>query len=112
MRSSPYAEEETKGARLVLARRDGPDAAWTYGKPIELGLASSLGNPVTFFDPMGTFWLHFVSLKGGYWDKARWYGVAGVVAFVTLAIFGRKIRNLRERVVELEARNRDLGAVE
>lgn len=68
-----YPEEETKDAQLVLARKEGPEAAWTYGKPIDLGLASSLGNPVIFFDPTGTLWLHFVSLKGGYWDKAHWY---------------------------------------
>ena len=68
-----YAEEETKEADLVLARKEGRDSAWTYGMPIELGLASSLANPVLFFDPSGVLWLHFVSLKGGYWDKANWY---------------------------------------
>ena len=67
-----YPEEETKEAQLVMASKDGAHAAWPYAKPIDLGVTSSLGNPVLFFDPAGTLWLHFVSLKGGYWDTAQW----------------------------------------
>lgn len=67
-----YPEDETKHAQLVLARKEARRADWTLGKPIDLGLISSLGNPVLFFDPEGTLWLHFVSLKSGYWDSAQW----------------------------------------
>lgn len=67
-----YPEKETKGAQLVMAIKDGPSEAWPDARPIDLGVASSLANPVLFFDPTGTLWLHFVSLKGGYWDTAQW----------------------------------------
>ncbi len=44
-----YPEEETKGAQLVMSQKGTTDAAWPYAKPIDLGVASSLGNPVLFF---------------------------------------------------------------
>lgn len=67
-----YPEEETKGAQLVISTKEGPDGTWPYAKPIDLGVTSSLANPIIYFDPSGTLWLHFVSIKGSYWDTAQW----------------------------------------
>lgn len=68
-----YPEEETRDARIVLARKPSDDAPWSEGSPVQLGVQSSVGNPVLFTAPDGTVWLHFVALRGRYWDKAAWH---------------------------------------
>ncbi|HSH00432.1 MAG TPA: exo-alpha-sialidase, partial [candidate division Zixibacteria bacterium] len=66
-----YPEEETRAARIVIARRD-PGGAWSKGRVVDLGGTSSLGNPLLFMDPAGVLWLHFITLKGHFWDSGIW----------------------------------------
>jgi predicted neuraminidase len=67
-----YPEEETRDAQIVIAHKRPDSPKWPRAKPVELGASSSLGNPVLFLDPSGVLWLHFISLKGGYWDTGIW----------------------------------------
>ncbi len=67
-----YPQEETRDAQIVIARKQPGAAAWPRAKVVNLGTSSSLGNPVLFLDPSGVLWLHFISLKGGYWDSGIW----------------------------------------
>lgn len=72
-----YPQEETRDARLVIARRSSGTGQWSEGTPLPMGLNSSLGNPVLFRSPNdGTIWLHFVALRGRYWDSAVWHASA------------------------------------
>jgi len=67
-----YPEEETRNARIVLARKAPGARAWSKGHAVDLGGSSSVGNPVLFLDPKGVLWLHFVVLKGHFWDTGIW----------------------------------------
>ncbi len=73
-----YPEEETRNGRIVLARRHPESTSWDRATLVELGTSSSVGNPVLFYDPEGVLWLHFVLLRGAYWDKSVWLAARGI----------------------------------
>jgi predicted neuraminidase len=67
-----YPEEESKDACLVLARKEHGGTKWSKGTILDFGMTSSLGNPVPFYDPHGRLWMHFIALKGRFWDSGIW----------------------------------------
>ena len=65
-----YPEQETRGGRLILARRPAGSTRFQRGQPILEQMRSSLGNPVLFCDVEDRLHLLFVVLRGHYWTTA------------------------------------------
>lgn len=70
-----YPREEYEAGKLVLARRAAGQAEWEEGKIILKSENYSLGNPVIFQAETGAIWIHYVILKGKYWDDAELHGI-------------------------------------
>ena len=73
-----YPEEEHREGAIVAVRLAPGQFSWSDSKIIFGGKGSSAGNPVIYEAPDGSLRLHFVLLKGGYWNTAELMSSASV----------------------------------
>ena len=71
-----YPCEEYEQGKLVLARRSATQKEWDEGRIILRSENYSLGNPVIFRAENDVIWIHYVILKGNYWDDAELHGIS------------------------------------
>ncbi len=66
-----YPEEEHKDAIIVTSTLATSQFSWSNSRRAAGGEGSSAGNPVIYEAPDGSLRLHYVLLKGGYWNTAE-----------------------------------------
>ena len=66
-----YPDEEHRDGIIVTSTLAGGQFSWSSSRRAAGGDGSSAGNPVIYEAPDGTLRLHYVLLKGGYWDTAE-----------------------------------------